>query len=107
MRQLCGNWRANAWIWYLALTGALTAAYFFVPGLKGSGPLINGLGFSGVVAIAVGIKIQKPTARLAWWLFVLGQLLFFSGDLYTYSSSAPTWGSRRPGTRSISRCIPR
>src|SRR5438105_7469520 len=85
MRQLCGNWRANAWIWYLALTGALTAAYFFVPGLKGSGPLINGLGFSGVVAIAVGIKIQKPTARLAWWLFVLGQLLFFSGDLYTYS----------------------
>ena len=49
------------------------------------GPLINGLGFSGVAAIAVGIKIQKPTARLAWWLFVLGQLLFFSGDLYTYS----------------------
>jgi diguanylate cyclase (GGDEF)-like protein/PAS domain S-box-containing protein len=85
VRRICGNWRTCAWIWYLAFTGALTAAYFFLPGLKGNGPLINGLGLSGVVAIAVGIKIQKPAARLAWWLFVLGQFLFFAGDLYTYS----------------------
>jgi diguanylate cyclase (GGDEF)-like protein/PAS domain S-box-containing protein len=85
MSRICGNWRTHAWIWYLGLTGALTLAYFIVPGLKGSGPLINALGLSGVVAIAVGIKIQKPTARLAWWLFVAGQFLFFGGDLYTYS----------------------
>ncbi|HEX6703006.1 MAG TPA: EAL domain-containing protein [Gaiellaceae bacterium] len=85
MRRLRGSWRTTIWIWYLALTGALTFAYFFIPGLKGSGPLINGLGLSGVVAIAAGIKIQKPTARLAWWSFVAGQFLFFAGDLYTYS----------------------
>ena len=85
MTQLRGNWRSTIWIWYLAATGALTSTYFFVPGMKGSGPVINTLGFSGVVAIAVGIKLQKPTARWAWWLFVVGQLLFFSGDLYTYS----------------------
>src|SRR5690349_15521952 len=85
MRQLCGNWRSTIWIWYLVVTGALTSTYFFVPGLKGSGPLINCLGLSGVAAIALGITIQRPTARFAWWLFVVGQFLFFSGDLYTYS----------------------
>ena len=63
MRQLCGNWRAKAWIWYLALTGPLTAAYFFFPGLKGSGPLINGLGFSGVAAIRVdSLKHSRMTS---------------------------------------------
>jgi diguanylate cyclase (GGDEF)-like protein/PAS domain S-box-containing protein len=84
-RALFGNWAARAWIWYLALTGTLTAAYLFVPALAGNGPLINALGLSGVVAIVVGILIHRPRAQSAWWLFVVGQLLFFSGDLYTYS----------------------
>src|SRR5690242_9628280 len=39
----------------------------------------------GVIGIVAGILIHKPKARAAWWLFVLGQFLFFSGDLYTYS----------------------
>jgi diguanylate cyclase (GGDEF)-like protein/PAS domain S-box-containing protein len=85
MTVLPGNWRSTIWMWYLGVTGALTSTYFFVPGLKGSGPLINCLGLSGVVAIALGITIQRPTTRFAWWLFVVGQFLFFSGDLYTYS----------------------
>ncbi len=79
------GWRANAWIWYIAVTGALTALYMFVPPFKGNGPLINALGLSGVVAIVVGIFLHRPKARGAWWLFVLGQFLFFAGDLYTYS----------------------
>ena len=59
--------------------------YLFAPGLAGSGPLINALGLSGVVAIVVGIRLNKPRARAAWWLFAAGQFLFFCGDLYTYS----------------------
>ncbi|HEX3266691.1 MAG TPA: EAL domain-containing protein [Gaiellaceae bacterium] len=85
MRALCGNWRNSAWAWYLAVTGVLAALYLFVPPLKGSGPLINVLGFSGVAAIVAGIRIHRPKARAAWWLFVVGQFLFFSGDLYTYT----------------------
>jgi diguanylate cyclase (GGDEF)-like protein/PAS domain S-box-containing protein len=85
MRALCGNWRNSAWAWYLAVTGVLAALYLFVPPLKGAGPLINVLGFSGVVAIVAGIRIHRPKARAAWWLFVFGQFLFFSGDLYTYT----------------------
>jgi hypothetical protein len=69
------------WAWYLAGTSLLTAAYLFAPPLAGNGPLINGLGLSGVVAIVVGIRMHRPAAAAAWWLFAAGQLLFFSGDL--------------------------
>jgi diguanylate cyclase (GGDEF)-like protein/PAS domain S-box-containing protein len=85
LRQICGNWRDHAWAWFLAVTGLLTAAYLFFPPLAGNGPLINSLGLLGVLAIVAGIRIHKPKAQAAWWLFVLGQFLFFSGDLYTYS----------------------
>jgi diguanylate cyclase (GGDEF)-like protein/PAS domain S-box-containing protein len=77
--------RSRYWAWYLAATCGLMAVYLFFPPLKGNGPLINALGLSGVVAIAVGIRMNKPRAQAAWWLFAAGQFLFFSGDLYTYS----------------------
>ena len=80
-----GSRRRLAWAWYFGATCALTGLYLFVPPLAGNGPLINGLGLSGVVAIVVGIRIHKPGARTAWWLFAGGQFLFFAGDLYTYS----------------------
>jgi diguanylate cyclase (GGDEF)-like protein/PAS domain S-box-containing protein len=80
-----GGWRSKVWVWYIAVTGALTALYMFVPPFQGNGPLINALGLSGVVAIVAGIFLHRPNARGAWWLFVLGQFLFFAGDLYTYS----------------------
>src|SRR5207245_3463009 len=77
--------RRPLWVWYLAVGAALTALYMFVPPLKGNGPLTNALGLTGVIAIVVGIRMHKPKARAAWWLFAAGQFLVFSGDLYTYS----------------------
>ena len=86
MSSLAGiDWRGRAWIIYLAVGGLLTAAYLWFPPLKGSGPLINLLGLSSSVAIAVGIYLHRPKARAAWLLFIVGQFLFFAGDLYTYS----------------------
>jgi diguanylate cyclase (GGDEF)-like protein/PAS domain S-box-containing protein len=82
---LRGSWRSVAWVAYIAVTCALTGLYLFVPPFAGNGPLINALGLSGVVAIIAGIRMHKPRARAAWWLFAAGQFLFFSGDLYTYS----------------------
>src|SRR4029453_1453063 len=67
----------RAWLWYLCVTGGLTLLYLFFPPLAGNGPLITALGLSGVVAIVVGILINKPKARLAWWLFAAGQFLYF------------------------------
>jgi diguanylate cyclase (GGDEF)-like protein/PAS domain S-box-containing protein len=77
--------REHAWFWFLAVTGVLTALYLFAPQLAGNGPLINSLGLMGVLAIVAGIRMHRPGARAAWWLFAAGQFLFFSGDLYTYS----------------------
>ncbi len=79
------DWRSRAWWLYLAGGGFLTAAYLWIPPLKGNGPLINLLGLSSSVAIAVGIYLHRPKARAAWLLFIVGQFLFFAGDLYTYS----------------------
>jgi len=77
--------RHSAWLWYLVASGILTASYLLVPAVKGSGPLINILGLSSPVAIAVGMRLHRPEARSAWRLFIIGQSLFFLGDLYTYS----------------------
>jgi diguanylate cyclase (GGDEF)-like protein/PAS domain S-box-containing protein len=80
------RWRDNVWWWYAAFAGVLAGLYMFVPPLKGAGPLFNVVGFSGVAAIVAGIRMHHPRARAAWWLFAVGQFLFFSGDVYTYSN---------------------
>jgi diguanylate cyclase (GGDEF)-like protein/PAS domain S-box-containing protein len=86
MSRLAGfDWRGRAWLLYLATGLVLTAAYLWFPPLVGNGPLINLLGLSSSIAIAVGIYLHRPRARAAWLLFIVGQFLFFAGDLYTYS----------------------
>ena len=76
--------REHAWAAYLAVATFVTCLYLFMPGIAGNGPLINLLGLSGVVAIVVGIRMHRPRARAAWWLFAAGQFLYFGGDVYTY-----------------------
>jgi diguanylate cyclase (GGDEF)-like protein/PAS domain S-box-containing protein len=77
--------RTHAWWLYLALCALLTGAYVFVPPLRGQPVLMNGLGFSGVVAVFAGIWIYRPRARGAWLCFALGLSLQLAGDVYTYS----------------------
>ena len=79
------DWRGRAWLIYLAAGLVLTAAYLWFPPLKGNGPLINALGLSSSVAVALGIYLHRPKAWMAWALFIGGLFLFFAGDLYTYS----------------------
>jgi PAS domain S-box-containing protein len=77
--------RPAPWIVFLALGGVLTAAYLWVPGLKGLAPLFNLLGLSPVIAILVGLRLHKPAAKGPWLAFAAGMALFWLGDLYTYS----------------------
>jgi diguanylate cyclase (GGDEF)-like protein/PAS domain S-box-containing protein len=74
-----------AWAVYLALGAVLCGLYLAVPPLKGSGPLMNLIGLSPVVAILVGVRRYRPAAKLAWLLLAAGSALFWLGDLYTYS----------------------
>jgi diguanylate cyclase (GGDEF)-like protein/PAS domain S-box-containing protein len=77
--------RVRLWQLYLAGGGIVTALYALVPTFKGSGPVINLVGLTGVAAVVVGVRRNRPKSRLPWWLFALGLFLFWLGDVYTYS----------------------
>ena len=76
---------AWGWMLFLAAGAAITALYLFVHPFAGSGPVINVLGLAPVVAIAVGVRLHRPEARLAWAWVALGFVLFWLGDVYTYT----------------------
>ena len=77
--------RRHLWWTFFVFGAFVTGLYVFVPPLKGSPLVINGLGLYGLVAMVAGIRMYRPRAQLAWWLFVLGVFLFWVGDVYTYS----------------------
>ena len=58
------SWRrAAAWQLLLAGGALLCALYVCVPPFKGSGPVMNLLGLSPVLAILVGVRRYRPAAR--------------------------------------------
>ena len=73
------------WMLFIAVGALITALYLFVEPLAGSGPVMNVLGLAPVLAIAAGVWIHRPRARLGWALVALGFVLFWLGDVYTYS----------------------
>jgi len=76
---------APAWAVYLAVGAVMCGLYVWVPPFKGSGPVMNLIGLSPVLAILVGIRRHRPTSKLPWLLLAGGSALFWLGDLYTYS----------------------
>ena len=77
--------RTPAWVAYLVVGAVLCGLYVGVAPLKGSGPLMNLIGLSPVIAILVGVRRHRPRSALPWHLLALGSALFWLGDLYTYS----------------------
>ena len=73
------------WQVYLAAGALICALYVWVPPFAGSGPVINLLGLSPVLAILVGLRRHRPASPGPWRWFAIGFLLFWAGDLYTYS----------------------
>jgi diguanylate cyclase (GGDEF)-like protein/PAS domain S-box-containing protein len=84
-RQAVGTLASRAWIAYLVIAGTASGLYLLGPVLQGSGPLLNVISGSSVVAILVGIHIHRPAAAWIWRWFAIGQGLFFLGDAYTYT----------------------
>src|SRR6185503_10174723 len=79
-------WIASyGWIAFLGAGALITVLYLFVKPFAGSGPVMNVLGLAPVLAIVAGVRIYRPQARLAWSFVAIGFLLFWLGDLYTYS----------------------
>ncbi len=77
--------RLQAWQAYLLFGAAGILLYLTVPPLKGNPVLLNTLGMTSWIAVIVGIRRNKPSYSLPWWLFAVGFLLYWMGDVYTYS----------------------
>jgi diguanylate cyclase (GGDEF)-like protein/PAS domain S-box-containing protein len=77
--------RPPVWAAYLAAGALLTTLYVLVAPFAGNELVMNALGLSPVVAIGAGLRLHRPVSRGPWRLFALGMLLFWLGDVYTYS----------------------
>src|SRR4051794_17934096 len=77
--------RRHAWRALLGAGGLLLALYLFVPPLKGSGVVMNLLGLAPVLGILGGLRLHRPPSPWPWHCFAIGFVLFWFGDLYTYS----------------------
>jgi diguanylate cyclase (GGDEF)-like protein/PAS domain S-box-containing protein len=77
--------RVQAWQGYLACGSLGMFLYLLVPPLKGSPVLLNTIGMTSWIAVIVGIRRNRPSYSLPWWLFAIGFCLYWMGDVYTYS----------------------
>src|SRR5438128_361348 len=77
--------RQRAWIPYLVGGFSIALLYLFGPSALNIGPVFNAIGASSIVAILVSIRLHKPSYKLPWYLFALGQAFFVSGDIISYN----------------------
>ncbi|HUA12624.1 MAG TPA: EAL domain-containing protein [Solirubrobacteraceae bacterium] len=73
------------WQAYVAACAFGMFLYELVPPFKGSPILLNGIGMTTWIAFIVGIRRNRPRYALPWWLIAFGFLLYWLGDVYTYS----------------------
>src|SRR5579862_7952057 len=76
----------HAWWLYLAVMAPVAVAYLAGP--LNAGPVFNAIGFSGVAAVVIGVRMHRPAARVAWYLIALGLALFIAGDVLAYNYKA-------------------
>jgi diguanylate cyclase (GGDEF)-like protein/PAS domain S-box-containing protein len=90
----------HLWLVFFVFGAVVCALYMFVAPLQGSPVVINGLGLYGIIGAVAGIRMYRPAAAVAWWLLVAGLVLYWTGDVYTYSIRIwfnlnvpfPSWG---------------
>jgi diguanylate cyclase len=72
--------RTRAWLLFLS-AGSVVSGLYFALGPPARDFLYAGVGLVSVLAILVGIRLHRPSHRLPWYLFALGQLSLVVGDL--------------------------
>lgn len=71
------------WIWwsYVGIGTLLAGLYFLPHKALGHHSLYDVIGLSAVAISVYGVRRNRPSNPLAWYLFALGQLAFVIGDM--------------------------
>ena len=74
------NLKSNGWKYTLAGGMATVAGYFALPSAAWQDALYSAIGTASVVCILIGVRVHRPSDRLAWYLLALGGLCLTLGD---------------------------
>jgi signal transduction histidine kinase len=75
------SWRDRRTEIFLAVGGAVVAAYFAVPQGNAQSVAYDVIGVASAVTIAAAVRLNRPVPRLPWLLFALGNLFFAVADI--------------------------
>ena len=77
----------HAWWLYLALIAPVVVGYLAGP-LHARARYTTRSASARVVAMVVGVRMHRPTARWAWYVLAVAQVLFVGGDVLAYNYTA-------------------
>jgi diguanylate cyclase (GGDEF)-like protein len=72
--------RSRAWLVYLVLGAGATALYYVSPS-SWNNVVTDAIGLSAVLAILIGVRINRTAPKAPWLAMALGQFLFVTGDV--------------------------
>ncbi|MEA2566380.1 MAG: two-component system, sensor histidine kinase and response regulator, partial [Actinomycetota bacterium] len=78
---------SRAWWLYLALVALMGLAYFVVPGAFAKGTVFVGGSLAMVVALAVGIRRNRPEPVVAWRILLLGMVFYTVANFFWFPLS--------------------
>ena len=77
------EWRQRAWFAILVTGALLIALYVLMPTQLTHDVLYSVIGIASLLAVLVGIRVNRPTDPAAWYLVAIAGALFALGDLAT------------------------
>ena len=87
--------KRRAWWGYLAVMTPVAVVYLTGPGALGSGFVFNAIGLCAAAALVYGVRLHRPSAKVPWYLFAIGQFVFVLGDVLAYNYER-LFGSKIP-----------
>ncbi|HZC69294.1 MAG TPA: EAL domain-containing protein [Jatrophihabitans sp.] len=84
MRRVVSGAGVPAWAVAAVAAAAMVGGYFALPSGTVQSVGYDVVGFASVIAVWLGVRLNRPADRLTWWLFAAGSLCSVAADsVYT------------------------